>query len=256
MRYMGSKNKLSKHIIPIIQNYIDETSAKGYIEPFVGGANIIDKISAPYKLGCDAHTELIHLLRYVQKDGNWKDIPDRILCDEYKLVREDSKKSINDRKYPLWYTGFVGFCSSFGAKYFGGYARNKSTDQQGEWSQGAIKNLKKQSGKELFKDIIFKNMPFQSIPVDKIKNCVIYCDPPYKGTTQYSVSKNFPYEEFYDWCIEMNENNIVLISEYDMPEDRFKCIWEKEHSTHIDSKKEKGDKNKKNKRLEKIFIVK
>ena len=36
MWYMGSKNKLAKEIVPIIQSYItDET--KGYLEPFVGG---------------------------------------------------------------------------------------------------------------------------------------------------------------------------------------------------------------------------
>ena len=38
---MGSKNRLSKYLAPIIQSYItDET--KGYLEPFVGGANMID----------------------------------------------------------------------------------------------------------------------------------------------------------------------------------------------------------------------
>ena len=43
MRYMGSKNRLSKELVPIINSYIT-TGTKGYIEPFVGGANIIDKI--------------------------------------------------------------------------------------------------------------------------------------------------------------------------------------------------------------------
>ena len=35
MWYMGSKNKLSKELVPIIQSYIMEDT-KGYIEPFVG----------------------------------------------------------------------------------------------------------------------------------------------------------------------------------------------------------------------------
>ena len=43
MRYVGSKNRISKYLVPIIQNYIND-NCKGYIEPFVGGANIIDKI--------------------------------------------------------------------------------------------------------------------------------------------------------------------------------------------------------------------
>ena len=45
---MGSKNRLSKQIVPIIQNYIDK-GYNGYLEPFVGGANIIDKIEAEEK---------------------------------------------------------------------------------------------------------------------------------------------------------------------------------------------------------------
>ena len=36
MWYLGSKNRISKHIVPIIQSYITEETA-GYIEPFVGG---------------------------------------------------------------------------------------------------------------------------------------------------------------------------------------------------------------------------
>ena len=36
MKYIGSKNRLSKEIAPIIQSYINEHT-KGYLEPFVGG---------------------------------------------------------------------------------------------------------------------------------------------------------------------------------------------------------------------------
>ncbi|MGL5767681.1 MAG: hypothetical protein ACRCX8_18770 [Sarcina sp.] len=36
MRYVGSKNKLSKELAPIIQSYITEDTV-GYLEPFVGG---------------------------------------------------------------------------------------------------------------------------------------------------------------------------------------------------------------------------
>ena len=46
---MGSKSRIAKHIVPIIQRYIDENNIKKYYEPFVGGANIIDKIDCPKK---------------------------------------------------------------------------------------------------------------------------------------------------------------------------------------------------------------
>ena len=36
MKYIGSKNRLSKELAPIIQSYISKNT-KGYLEPFVGG---------------------------------------------------------------------------------------------------------------------------------------------------------------------------------------------------------------------------
>ena len=61
MKYVESKNRIAKELTPIIQSYItDET--KGYLEPFVGGANMIDKIEHHNKIGCDIHKELIALL--------------------------------------------------------------------------------------------------------------------------------------------------------------------------------------------------
>ena len=44
IKYLGSKSKLSKQIVPIIQECINKNKVNTYIEPFVGGANIIDKI--------------------------------------------------------------------------------------------------------------------------------------------------------------------------------------------------------------------
>lgn len=56
----------------------------------------------------------------------------------------------------------------------------------------------------------------------------IYCDIPYKGTKQYSTSKDFDYSKFYDWCRQKkSEGYRVFVSEYQMPDD-FKCIWQKQ----------------------------
>ena len=42
MVYMGSKNRIAKELIPIITK--DLKPNQWYVEPFVGGANMIDKI--------------------------------------------------------------------------------------------------------------------------------------------------------------------------------------------------------------------
>ena len=38
MIYQGSKNRLAKYIIPILQKYIDENNIKLFIDCFCGGA--------------------------------------------------------------------------------------------------------------------------------------------------------------------------------------------------------------------------
>lgn len=203
---------------------------------------MIDKINCSQRIGCDIHKQLIALLKYAQEHEN--DLPDRILEDEYKTVQQ------NRSNYPDWYLGLVGFCASFGAKYFGGYARDSRDDNSGKWSAGAIKNLKKQIPN--IKKVTFINISFQDIPIDRIKDYVIYCDIPYRGTTKYKTEQ-FPYEEFYEWVKVASTHNVVLVSEYSMPE-KFDCIWQKETKTLLDSNKIKADKE--NVRIEKLFIYK
>ena len=239
MRYMGSKNRFAKELIPIIQSYITEDT-KGYLEPFVGGANVIDKIKCNNKIGCDIHKQLIALLNKAK--DNVDDIPDIISFETYKEVKN------NKESYEDWYVGLVGFCASFSAKYFDGYARAKRNDNSGKVSEGAIRNLKKQA--PLLKDIEFKCCNFLDLPKDKIKGYVIYCDIPYKGTTKYKTEP-FPYEEFYIWANEMAKYNTVLVSEYNMPSN-FKCIWEKDIKVNIDKNGNTTDENRK--RTEKLFL--
>ena len=87
--------------------------------------------------------------------------------------------------------------------------------------------------------------------VNILPNSVIYCDIPYKGTNGYSnTSKknNFDYEAFYDWC--ERQTNPVFISEYSMPDDRFKCIMEIETISTLSAT------NNAKKSVERLFIPK
>ena len=62
MVYMGSKEKYSKFIVPILQKTIDENNITTYIEPFCGGCSIIRKIKCNKKLAIDRSETLIALL--------------------------------------------------------------------------------------------------------------------------------------------------------------------------------------------------
>lgn len=239
MKYVGSKNRLAKDLIPIIQPYVDKTGY--YLEPFVGGANFIDKIKCENKYGSDINKYLIALLQKVQTDIS--DIPDHISEEEYNKVKN------NKDLYEDWYVGLVGFCATFGAKWFGGYARGFKADGVTPriLSNEAIRNLKKQA--ENLKNIQFNCCSYEDINSD-ITGFVIYCDPPYRGTIKYA-NNEFDYLNFYNWCSKMAKNNIVLVSEYNIKDARFECIWSKDMNVMIDSNKETGSK-----RTERLYKVK
>jgi site-specific DNA-adenine methylase len=241
MKYVGSKNRLSKELAPIIQSYItDDTVA--YIEPFVGGANMIDKIEHHNKIGSDLHKELIALHKFNRDYSD--NLPSTITEEQYLSVKN------NKNAYSDYYVGLVGFCATFGAKYFGGYARGYKTDgvTPRDLPNEAIRNLQKQAPN--IQGIKFECKSFTDYNPSDYKNCVFYLDPPYRKTLSYSTG-GFPHEEFDKWAIELGKNNTVLISEYELPEDKFECIWSKDVKVGISGQ---GDiKNKK--RVEKLFKV-
>ena len=240
MKYMGSKNRLSKEIAPIIQGYIDGIdNCKGYLEPFCGGANMIDKIKCNKKIGCDSHKYLIAFLKALSIGY---EPPMNINEEEYKYI-----KSHQD-EYSDELLGYVGFQLSYGAKWFDTFRRDKIGKRK--YDEEAYRNVMKQAPN--LKGINFVCCDFRDLPKDKINGYVIYCDPPYRDTTKYKTDE-FPYEEYYDWVRKMSKDNIVLCSEYWMPDD-FTCIWTKKTSTQIDSGRKAND--RRNDRVEKLYIYK
>lgn len=216
MVYMGSKNRIAKELIPIITK--DLKPNQWYVEPFVGGANMIDKIEHPYKLGADNNKYLIALLKAVQ---NGQELPEYINKDEYIAVKT------NKDNYPDWYVGFVGFVSSFRAKFFGGYSGycTTKTGTQRNYIKERINNILKQNLDGI--KLVCSSYDALDIPA----NSIIYCDPPYNGTTKYKDS--FDSDAFWQWCRDKaKEGHTVYVSEYNAPED-FKCIWEKQINSNL-----------------------
>ena len=70
MKYMGSKSRIAKRILPIILK--DIRPEQWYIEPFVGGANIIDKVGGK-RIGIDSNEYLIEALKLIR--DNPKSLP-------------------------------------------------------------------------------------------------------------------------------------------------------------------------------------
>lgn len=212
MKYMGSKRRVAKEIIPIMLK--NSHSGQCFYDMFCGGCNLIDKIPSTFKrFANDINPYVIALFKELQKDNF--SFPDHIGEAEYKQIQK------NKSQYPDWLIGYVGFNLSFGGKFFGGYGRDKAGVRN--YENEAQQNLKAQQN--LIKDVTFCNSTYYDIKVEP--NSIIYCDPPYANTTKYAT-KWFDYQKFYDWCREKSrEGNNIYISEYNMPDD-FKCIWQKE----------------------------
>lgn len=108
MRYTGNKSRIAKSILPIILK--DRKPNQYYVEPFVGGANLIDKVEG-FRIGADSNEYVIELLKSLQ-DG-WTP-PERISKEQYYYIKDnkDENKAL---------TAWAGVCCSYGGKWFGGF---------------------------------------------------------------------------------------------------------------------------------------
>lgn len=211
MKYVGSKNRHAKDILPIILK--NHKKNQWYVEPFVGGFNIIDKVPGK-RIAVDTHKYLIALFIAI-RDG-WEP-PNEISEDLYKDIRK------NQDNYSPELVGFVGFGCSYAGKWFGGYARgNDNKGNPRNYALESKKNILKQ--KELISNIVIINADYKEECYLPASRCTIYCDPPYENTTKYK--DKFCHITFWDWVRKKSENHDVFVSEYSAPPD-FKCIWEK-----------------------------
>lgn len=228
-----------------MQKYIRENNITTFIDCFCGGANIVDKVECENRIASDYNEDLIALLKYAQSDNDLTIAPSECTFEHYSDVRSNRTTG----KYSQEYVALIGYCASYGGRYYdGGFARNSRDDDRNSSTvkyRNNLNNLKEQAPN--LKGIEFSCRDYKDYLNMGIKNALFYLDPPYKGTKQYS-KQNIDYEEFYDFCRKLSKDNIVVISEYNMPDD-FTCIWEKERKVLQKSDRVTGEKA-----VEKLFV--
>jgi DNA adenine methylase len=220
MKYMGSKNRIAKHILPIMLKESEKHNITQWVEPFVGGANMIDKVPNTFnRVGADLNPHTIEALIAIRDLVD--ELPDSVSETEYKAI-----KGLPPEPISSW----VRFECSFGAKFENGYARNKVGANYARMG----KNLaKKQS--PLLKGVRLINCSYSDLGFNKPS--LIYCDPPYQGTTGYKTG-SFNHEAFFDWCVQKRkEGHVVFVSEYNAP---FECVWEGEIKTNFASSRKEA----------------
>lgn len=227
---MGGKTKLARELVPIIQGFVDASDTGVYYEPFCGGCNIIDKILADKRIASDAQRYLIALYQNLDK---LSELPISVSREHYNAVRSCWQSGFTD--FEDWYIGAIGFLASYNGRFFdGGYAGvvNTASGLVRDYYSEAKCNLEKQAGK--LEGVEFLCRDYSEL--EGISNCVVYCDPPYRGVKQYGVDVNFDSDAFWSWVRELSVDNVVLVSEHEAPSD-FECIWEKPVIRTIDNTK-------------------
>lgn len=173
---MGSKSRIVDNILPIIQERLRDYNIKTYIEPFCGGANVIDKVQCDIKIASDNHKYLIEMFNNL---NHIKNLPDFITKKHYSDVRNCFNKGLNI--YPDWYIGAVGFLASYNGRFFdGGYAGivHTKTGTERNYYDEARRNLLEQIPH--LQDVFFQYGDYEELYSD-MYDCLFYCDIPYKG---------------------------------------------------------------------------
>lgn len=227
MKYIGSKNKISGELLDIM---LPSRGDRTWVEPFVGGGNMIDKVQGR-RLGADANPRAVEALIIIRDKAD--ELPKNnteFTEGDYALLRK--------AEHPI--KSFAGFAYSYAAKWLGGWARDR---QGGDYVDYAYRNAQRQSEKLQGCTLVTSSYQDLQIPYGSL----IYCDPPYKGTQGYGL--RFDHEAFWQWARDRtDEGHLVYVSEYEAPGD-FVSVWEKEVNNTL--AKNTGAK----KGVEKLFVM-
>lgn len=232
MKYMGSKRRIAKHLLPIMVGVAQSRGIAKWVEPFVGGGNMIDKVPPSFeRIGYDLNEHAIMAMIDIRDRA--ADLPDSVTEQEYNDMKGLPAASV---------TSWVRFECSFGAKFEGGYARNKAGANYAVYGRNLA--LKQQP---LLQGVQFTHGCYQDLDV---ANALIYCDPPYANTVGYKTG-DFNHGEFFDWCrAQAAKGNVVFVSEYNAPAD-FICLWQGEIKTNFASSRTAATHNA----VERLFMV-
>lgn len=230
MRYLGGKTRIAKAIAEIVNA---ERGDRVFWEPFCGGLSVSVRLAAHGPgIVSDAHPSLIALYQAV-RDG-WAP-PKHVAEEEYQAAR-----SLPDHD-PL--KGFIGFGCSFGGKWFGGMARGGGRNYAAESARAIVRDVRSLGGCAIRCKSFFDWTP-------RARPFVIYCDPPYAGTTGYGATGEFDHARFWAQAQAWERCGVpVFVSEYSCPVPH-RVVWSKEKTVHV-----AGGSEDRNKNLERLFRV-
>lgn len=208
---MGGKHRQAKEIADVVARLMVDRDR--YVEPFIGGGAVFGEVAPLFTtaIGGDTVASLIDLWREVVH-RRWEP-PQHMDKAEYMRLKHADPSALK---------AWAGYAGSYNGKWFGGYA-----------AKAGNRNYLAESARRLDKRIAritdHPGVAFRCCDyTDHVVNAdtVVYCDPPYAGTTGYGAAAEFDHERFWRQAEEWSRlGALVLVHEYTAPEG-----WEVVHS--------------------------
>lgn len=213
--YWGGKWKSSKAMSKTIAEYAPDREMQ-YLEPFCGGCAVANRMfELGYKkiaLG-DIHPDLIILLEAIKAK---KTLP---FSNENQFLSKEEFKYWKSQETPSLERAVVGFCHTWMCAWFSSHHSRPRQHCDMPWYRAkgwcTLQNMLQISE--------IRNCTYEEW---NPKNCIIYCDPPYKNTLCKYLGK-FDHEKFWKVMDEWAKFNIVFVSEFIGPNDckNWKIVW-------------------------------
>lgn len=208
MKYQGGKTRIAKRLAAEMLSHSE--NRKRYVEPFVGGGSVATAMVPNFEsaLLSDSSLDLVLLWRATQ-DG-W--IPPTCLSEQEYYELKGS--------FPSPLRGFAAYACSWGGKKWGGYGRDRQGNRNfaDEGSRAILRKI------QCLHNADFECLDFESLNIRATD--VVYCDPPYFGTTEYAES-NFSKDRFVrtiqKWA---NLGSTVFVSEATILSPTWNTVWE------------------------------
>lgn len=227
MLYQGAKTSIVEGIIPILMQYRKEGQL--FVDAFCGGANVVWLMGGE-RWANDCNEVLLELFSYLQgkvqynaRTCSWEfpedTFPAEVSREEYEYIRAHKDE------YPKWFVAYVGFCCSFNAKFFEGYAGKKYQDR----SRVAIFKQFTPLYHDGLRGVQFFSGSYDELDIPA--GAMLYLDPPYINTAEYRKANGsvncFDYDKFYEWCLTQHDRGCdVFLSEYTMPyTGQWETVW-------------------------------
>ena len=262
--YQGSKKKISKKIVEIIKQNFGKD--KPIYDIFGGGGAITAEcilnglevryndldhaISGMFQRVLSTDRKFLKTL-IVSHDEFFKirDKENKTVDDELKLLINSFgnnrrcylySKKMSDLKYNLAveiikkHDVFYGYRKTETYLKAKGIFKEKLQQfQQLEQLErlGQLQQLQRLGQLQQLEGLRVTNLDYKTF--SNVENAIFYLDPPYESTTLegYSIDE-FDSQSFYDWAHEMSKKNIVLISSYEISDERFQCVYEFKNARH------------------------